>query len=36
MADEKHVELLKRAVGEWNSWREGSSDVPDLKAASAK
>jgi hypothetical protein len=33
MANQEHVERLKRGVAEWNSWRRDSTEVPDLSNA---
>ena len=33
MANEKQVEMLRRSIDEWNSWRESNRDLrPDLGA----
>src|SRR5690348_4416622 len=33
MANQEHVETLKRSVGEWNGWRETFTGSPDLSGA---
>jgi hypothetical protein len=33
MANKEHVGRLKRGVGEWNSWRKDSTEVPNLSEA---
>jgi len=33
MANEEHVEMLKRSVEEWNEWRKTTDEKPDLSGA---
>jgi hypothetical protein len=33
MPNEEHLAILKRGVKVWNQWREGYSDMPDLREA---
>lgn len=33
MANEEHLEILKKGVEEWNAWRDESGEKPDLRWA---
>jgi uncharacterized protein YjbI with pentapeptide repeats len=37
MANQEHLDILKKGVEEWNKWRENNSDIaPDLFGANLR